>query len=65
MMSWLEQPVTCLVNALAGAEGKLPMAPVPRKKKILVIGGGPAGMEAARVAALRGLRFFSMRRRIG
>jgi 2,4-dienoyl-CoA reductase (NADPH2) len=48
------QPVTCLVNARAGAEGRLPIAPVPRRKKIMVIGGGPAGMEAARVAALRG-----------
>ncbi len=48
------KPVTCLVNARAGAEGKLPIAPVLRRKKVMVIGGGPAGMEAARVAALRG-----------
>jgi 2,4-dienoyl-CoA reductase (NADPH2) len=46
--------VTCLVNARAGAEGKLTILPATRKKKIMVIGGGPAGMEAARVAARRG-----------
>ena len=45
---------TCLVNARAGAEGKRTLKPAVRKKRIMVIGGGPAGMEAARVAALRG-----------
>jgi len=49
-----QKPVTCLVNARAGAEGKLTIEPAARKKKVMVIGGGPAGMEAARVAALRG-----------
>jgi 2,4-dienoyl-CoA reductase (NADPH2) len=49
-----QQPVTCLVNARAGAEGKLTIEPATRKKRVMVIGGGPAGMEAARVAALRG-----------
>ena len=48
------QPVTCLVNARAGAEAKRSLSPAPRRKKVMVIGGGPAGMEAARVAALRG-----------
>ncbi len=48
------KPQTCLVNARAGAEGKLTIEPAARKKKVMVIGGGPAGMEAARVAALRG-----------
>jgi 2,4-dienoyl-CoA reductase (NADPH2) len=48
------QPQTCLVNARAGAEAKRTLPPMLRKKKIMVIGGGPAGMEAARVAALRG-----------
>jgi len=49
-----QKPVTCLVNARAGAEGKLTVELASRKKKVMVIGGGPAGMEAARVAALRG-----------
>jgi 2,4-dienoyl-CoA reductase-like NADH-dependent reductase (Old Yellow Enzyme family)/thioredoxin reductase len=50
-------PLGCTVNPTAGREtewgiGKLQRAARPRK--VLVIGGGPAGMEAARVAALRG-----------
>jgi len=48
------QPVTCLVNARAGAEARRTLSPAARRKKVLVIGGGPGGMEAARVAALRG-----------
>jgi len=48
------RPVTCLVNPRAGAEAKRIIALPLRKKKVMVIGGGPAGMEAARVAALRG-----------
>ena len=49
--------VGCAVNAAAGFEeklgdDKLPAADEP--KKVLVIGGGPSGMEAARIAALRG-----------
>lgn len=49
-----QKPQTCLVNARAGAEGKLTLEPATRKKKIMIIGGGPAGLETARVAALRG-----------
>jgi len=44
----------CLVNARAGREAQTRLRPVERPKKVLVIGGGPAGMEAARVAATRG-----------
>ncbi|MBI4338265.1 MAG: FAD-dependent oxidoreductase [Chloroflexi bacterium] len=47
--------ITCVYNPVTGREkewGDLPLAPV--KKKVVVVGGGPAGMEAARVAALRG-----------
>ena len=47
--------ITCTVNATTGREGELTkITPADRKKKIAVIGGGPGGMEAARVAALRG-----------
>ena len=49
-----QKPQTCLVNARAGAEGKITIDPARRKKKIMIIGGGPAGLETARVAALRG-----------
>ena len=48
------KPITCLVNARAGREKEFPLSLAEKKKKVLVIGGGPAGMEAARVAALRG-----------
>ena len=46
--------VSCTVNATAGFEDELKIFPVAKPKKIAVIGGGPGGMEAARVAALRG-----------
>lgn len=46
--------LTCAVNAAAGQEGRLAPAPAMERKRIAVIGAGPAGMEAARVAALRG-----------
>ena len=46
--------VTCAVNPTVGREGELEITPAKKLKKIAVIGGGPAGMEAARVCALRG-----------
>ena len=49
--------VSCTVNAGAGWERTLGdhlLKPVLAPKRVLVIGGGPAGMEAARVAAARG-----------
>ncbi len=47
----------CVVNVAAGRETTVPFetpAPADTLKKVLVIGGGPAGLEAARTAALRG-----------
>ncbi len=46
----------CRVNAVLGREidPDFTFSPATTKKKVLVVGGGPAGMEAARVAALRG-----------
>jgi len=44
----------CSVNASLGKEAEYALRPAEKKKKIVVIGGGPAGMEAARTAALRG-----------
>ncbi|MBS1257023.1 MAG: Metal reductase [Candidatus Scalindua arabica] len=46
--------VSCLYNVRAGRESELKIRKAKKKKKVMVIGGGPAGMEAARVAALRG-----------
>lgn len=45
--------VTCMVNPRVGKEYKYDFKPVP-SKKVLVIGGGPAGLEAAVTAARRG-----------
>lgn len=50
-----ELSVKCAINAVAGRETNSDFAPPHKKKKVMVIGGGPAGMEAARVAASRGL----------
>jgi 2,4-dienoyl-CoA reductase-like NADH-dependent reductase (Old Yellow Enzyme family)/thioredoxin reductase len=44
----------CSVNASLAKEAEYTLRPAERKKKVLVIGGGPAGMEAARTAAMRG-----------
>src|SRR6185312_6798857 len=49
------EPVRCAINAVAGLEGDLGrLTPAPRKKRVVVVGGGPAGMEAARISASRG-----------
>jgi 2,4-dienoyl-CoA reductase (NADPH2) len=47
-------PVACAINAQTGKETKRLIKPAAEPKKVTIIGGGPAGMEAARVAALRG-----------
>ncbi len=47
---------TCTVNPELGHEKEMALVPATRTKKIVVIGGGVAGMEAARVATLRGHR---------
>jgi 2,4-dienoyl-CoA reductase-like NADH-dependent reductase (Old Yellow Enzyme family)/thioredoxin reductase len=44
----------CSVNASLGKEEEYTIKPAKKKRKVLVIGGGPAGMEAARTAAIRG-----------
>ncbi|MEW6261615.1 MAG: FAD-dependent oxidoreductase [Thermodesulfobacteriota bacterium] len=46
--------ITCLYNPTVGREGETLPGQAPKKLKVIVIGGGPAGCEAARVARLRG-----------
>lgn len=46
--------ITCAVNPVISREGELEITPAAEKKDIAVVGGGPAGMEAARVLKLRG-----------
>ena len=46
----------CAVNADVGREGESALLPPRKVKKVMIIGGGPAGMEAARIARMRGHR---------
>ncbi len=46
--------ISCTVNPQTGMEKELAIYPAERPKEVLVIGGGPGGMEAACVAASRG-----------
>jgi pyruvate/2-oxoglutarate dehydrogenase complex dihydrolipoamide dehydrogenase (E3) component len=46
--------ILCTVNVNCGGEGAYDIIPAKTVKKVAVVGGGPAGMEAARVAALKG-----------
>ena len=61
-------PISCIQNPASGRElrfGSLP--PASRRKQVMVIGGGPAGMKAAAVAAERGhhATLFEAERRLG
>jgi len=51
---YLHQDISCTVNPAVGREGTFPVEPARKKKKVLVLGGGPAGLEVALVAARRG-----------
>lgn len=55
--NWTALPITCMANPAVGKEAEWP-APATRPaapaKSVLVVGGGPAGLEAAHVAAARG-----------
>ena len=46
--------ISCTVNPATGMEREFALKPAKRGKSILVVGGGPGGMEAARVAAMKG-----------
>jgi len=48
------EPMTCVINPAVGREKEMVITPAVKQKKVLVIGGGPGGLEAARVSALRG-----------
>jgi NADPH-dependent 2,4-dienoyl-CoA reductase/sulfur reductase-like enzyme len=46
--------ISCLVNPFTGREGELKVEKAEKPKKVMVVGGGPGGLEAAWVAAKRG-----------
>ncbi|MFQ5762570.1 MAG: FAD-dependent oxidoreductase [Candidatus Bathyarchaeia archaeon] len=51
-----EAYIKCALNPEVGNEGRYPIEKADASKRVLVIGGGPAGMEAALIAAKRGHR---------
>jgi len=55
---WLRDPgksgISCIYNPLVGREVDSPITEAKIKRRVVVIGGGPAGCEAARVLKLRG-----------
>jgi 2,4-dienoyl-CoA reductase-like NADH-dependent reductase (Old Yellow Enzyme family)/thioredoxin reductase len=53
---FVNRGIKCAVNAQTGHELEAPIVPAATPGHVMVVGGGPAGMEAARVAALRGHR---------
>ncbi len=50
----LAQPARCRINPFMGNESTLKIVPAAKQKTVMIVGAGPAGMEAARVAAERG-----------
>jgi 2,4-dienoyl-CoA reductase (NADPH2) len=51
---FIGQPASCVVNPRAGRETRLKFEKTKSRKRIAVVGGGPAGLSAAAVAAERG-----------
>ncbi len=51
---FVSSSVTCAVNAFTGRESELRLEPSSAPRRVLVVGAGPAGLEAARLAAQRG-----------
>lgn len=49
-----QEPISCLVNPKTGKEDEYAITKAEVKKRVAVVGGGPAGMEAAIVLAKRG-----------
>lgn len=47
-------PAACMVNPSCGREVERALVPTAQRRRVLVVGGGPGGLEAARVAAARG-----------
>jgi 2,4-dienoyl-CoA reductase-like NADH-dependent reductase (Old Yellow Enzyme family)/thioredoxin reductase len=59
--------VECLVNPSLGREKEMEMRPAEKRKKVMVVGGGPGGLHAGWVAAMRGheVHLFERQSRLG
>ena len=67
---WMLAPTTCLVNPAAGRMDEVPIDHIKKassKKRVLVIGGGPAGCETALIASKRGhdVKIYEKSERLG
>jgi 2,4-dienoyl-CoA reductase-like NADH-dependent reductase (Old Yellow Enzyme family)/thioredoxin reductase len=51
---WLNEPLECSVNPYLSHEAEQELTPAVHKKKVMVVGGGPAGVRAAVTASKRG-----------
>jgi len=51
---FVDEPIECSVNTAAGREREYKLNLAQKRKNVVIVGGGPAGLEAGRVSALRG-----------